>query len=68
MCFVFYKSHYLNVVVPKVQQLKFDYFGHDLVILHEHEIRKEKRAILIFFALVNKRDIHGQAIADYARE
>lgn len=39
---IFYKRHYLHNVVPQLQQLKFDYFGHDLVILHEHEIRKEK--------------------------
>lgn len=39
---IFYKDHYLSKIVPELQQLKFDYFGHDLVILHEHEIRKEK--------------------------
>ncbi|ALZ75693.1 DUF3800 domain-containing protein [Rheinheimera sp. F8] len=39
---IFYKGHYLHNVVPQLQQLKLDYFGHDLVILHEHEIRKEK--------------------------
>ncbi len=39
---VFYKNHYSNKVVPALQELKFDFFGHDLVILHEHEIRKQK--------------------------
>lgn len=39
---IFYKNHYLNHVVPQVQQLKFDHFGHDMIVLHEHEIRKEK--------------------------
>ncbi|MDX7986457.1 DUF3800 domain-containing protein [Xenorhabdus sp. 12] len=45
---IFYKEHYLSKVVPKLQRIKFDYFGHDLVILHEHEIRKEKGDFTIF--------------------
>lgn len=39
---VFYKRHYCEKVVPALQKLKFNHFGHDLVVLHEHEIRKEK--------------------------
>lgn len=39
---VFYKKHYSEKVVPALHQFKFDRFGHDLVVLHEHEIRKEK--------------------------
>lgn len=38
---IFAKKTYTEQVVPAVQQLKFQHFGHDLVILHEHEIRKE---------------------------
>ena len=29
-------------IVPAMQALKFRYWGHDAVILHEHEIRKSK--------------------------
>lgn len=39
---IFDKKYMSNTVIPKIQQLKFDFFGHDQVILHEHEIRKEK--------------------------
>lgn len=39
---VFYKGHYSEKVVPVLQKFKFNHFGHDLVVLHEHEIRKEK--------------------------
>lgn len=39
---VFYKRHYTKSVVADVEDLKFKYFGHDLVVLHEHEIRKAK--------------------------
>jgi hypothetical protein len=28
--------------VPALHKFKFNHFGHDLVVLHEHEIRKEK--------------------------
>jgi hypothetical protein len=28
-------------IVPEIQQFKFRHFGHDMVILHEHEIRKQ---------------------------
>jgi hypothetical protein len=45
---IFHKQYYSQNVVPAIQQLKFDYFGHDLVVLHEHEIRKEKAPFNIF--------------------
>jgi hypothetical protein len=38
---IFYKGHYSEKVVPALHKLKFNEFGHDLVVLHEHEIRKE---------------------------
>lgn len=36
------KDDYLSQVVPAMQALKFKYWGHDSVVLHEHEIRKSK--------------------------
>lgn len=39
---VFHKRYYTETVVPALEQFKFKHFGHDLVVLHEHEIRKEK--------------------------
>jgi len=41
---VFYKGHYSEKVVPALHKFKFNHFGHDLVVLHEHEISKEKGA------------------------
>jgi hypothetical protein len=38
----FYKRHYSEKVVPALQKFKFNHFGHDLILLHEHEIRKER--------------------------
>lgn len=34
------KEDYLRKIVPDIQALKFRHFGHDMVILHEAEIRK----------------------------
>lgn len=45
---VFHKRHYVNKIVPILQNFKFNEFGHDLVILHEHEIRKEKGVFTFF--------------------
>jgi len=39
---VFHKGHYAERVVPAIEMFKFKHFGHDTVILHEHDIRKEK--------------------------
>ncbi len=33
-------DEYIDRVVPAIERLKFDHFGHDMVILHEREIRK----------------------------
>jgi hypothetical protein len=37
---VFRKPEYIETVCPAVQRLKFKHWGHDAVILHEHDIRK----------------------------
>ncbi len=38
---VFYQNNYINNVVSAVERLKFQKFGHDIVVLHERDIRKE---------------------------
>lgn len=45
---VFHKRHYNEKVVPALQAFKFKHFGHDTVVLHEHEIRKEKGDFRLF--------------------
>jgi len=42
------KSDYVEQVVPALQRFKFEFWGHDGVVLHEHEIRKSKGAFAIF--------------------
>jgi hypothetical protein len=41
---VFDKKSYAENVVPAVETFKFAHFGHDIVILHERDIRKETGA------------------------
>ena len=38
---IFPIDSYVEEVVPAVQRLKFDFFGHDQVILHANEIRRK---------------------------
>lgn len=38
---IFHKDNYVKNVVGELEKFKFEYFGHDLVVLHEREIRKE---------------------------
>ncbi|HHH46727.1 MAG TPA: DUF3800 domain-containing protein [Thiotrichales bacterium] len=39
---IFEKKYYANNVLPEMQNFKFNHFGHDIIILHEHHIRKQK--------------------------
>lgn len=47
---VFHKRHYCEKVIPALQKFKFNHMGHDLVGLHELEIRKEKGAFSGMFS------------------
>jgi hypothetical protein len=38
---VFHKRHYSEKVVSALEKFKFNHFGHDQIVLHENEIRKE---------------------------
>lgn len=39
---VFHKRYYACEAVTAIEQFKFRHFGHDLVVLHETDIRKER--------------------------
>ena len=60
---VFRKDEYVTKVVPAVQMLKFKYFGHDVVILHEHEIRKQTGP----FKILRDRELRAAFMQDVAR-
>jgi len=40
---IFKKSEYTSEVLPKINQFKFKFWGHDLVILHNREIRRPEK-------------------------
>ncbi|MFT4248879.1 MAG: DUF3800 domain-containing protein [Pseudomonas sp.] len=40
-CCLIGKRDYMATVVPAMQRIKFDTFGHDSVVLHEREIRRD---------------------------
>ncbi len=41
---IFRKAEYATSVTPAIRQLKFATFGHDMVVLHEADIRRKKGA------------------------
>ena len=45
---VFHKQHYTDTVCPLASRLKLRHFGHDMVILHEADIKKENAPFNIF--------------------
>ncbi len=43
------KDEYLNLIVPKLLQLKLEYWGHTEIVLHEHELRKPNKSFAMLF-------------------
>lgn len=39
---IFKKTDYVEKALCKLSQIKFDFWGHDAVVLHSHKIRKQK--------------------------
>lgn len=46
---IFKKADYSSIVKQAITQLKFDFWGHDLAILHSHEIRRAKGEFAFLF-------------------
>ena len=57
---VFHKRHYSEKIVSALEKFKFNHFGHDHVILHEHDIRKEKG----FFTFFKNREHKSSFITE----
>lgn len=58
---IFRKTEYADLVSPSIQRFKFKHFGHDTVVLHEHEIRKQQ-APFVFLKSRDKRAVFMQDI------
>ena len=48
-CCLISKTDYVERISPALQRLKFDYWGHDEQVLHEHEIRKPNKDYSFLF-------------------
>lgn len=55
---VFAKADYLTGIIPAVQEFKFRHFGHDMVILHETDIRKDRGP----FSFLKSRELKAHFI------
>ena len=42
------KRDYFERIVPTVQKLKFEFFGHDQIVFHERDIRRQSGAFSVF--------------------
>lgn len=60
---IFHKRHYAEKIVSAIEKFKFNYFGHDLIVLHEHEIRKKKN----MFNVLNDRELNQRFINDLSQ-
>jgi hypothetical protein len=57
---IFKVGEYVDRVVPAIERLKFDFFGHDMVVLHEHEIRKSKPPFEFLINAELRQDFMGR--------
>lgn len=60
---IFHKQDYTRQIVPAIQQFKFKYFGHDILVLHEREIRKSEHP----FHILQNPNIRQQFLADLSQ-
>lgn len=56
----FPKSSYCTTTIPRFLKLKFKYFGHDSIVLHEREIRKQTGD----FSILSDVNLRGQFISE----
>ena len=58
------KDDYVNQICPALQRFKFAFWGHDEVVLHEHEIRKPAGD----FRFLLQRDVRERFLAGLAAQ
>lgn len=62
------KDEYINNIPPAIQQLKFDYWGHDKIVLHEREIRKQEGDFSCFATDKVKREAFLKRHSDLMKD
>lgn len=63
---VFQKDHYVQKVIPSLSKLKISTFGHEMIVLHEQEIRK-KTGVFNKLSLQRRENLL-QALSDLVSE
>ncbi|WP_431065975.1 DUF3800 domain-containing protein [Methylotuvimicrobium sp.] len=53
---IFHKRDYVQTVVPLIQEFKLKHFGHDQVILHETDIRRDRGSFAFLKSKQHKSD------------
>lgn len=56
---IFHKDAYASAMTPAVRRLKFEAFGHDMVVLHEIDIRKRRGAFAKLGKEARERFLHA---------
>ena len=64
---IFEKSKFVNQLVPRMQAFKFSHFGHDTVVLHERDIRKQNPPF-VFLKDLQKRNTFMNELSDLIDE
>lgn len=57
---IFHKEEYANNITPAIQKFKFEHFGHDIVLLHERDIRKAQKE----FSILLNHEIRNKFFSD----
>jgi hypothetical protein len=57
---VFRKQDYVDIVTPALAQLKMRFWGHDEVVLHEHDIRKPQNEFVILIDRATRQTFTGE--------
>jgi hypothetical protein len=60
---IFDKEKYSKNSAPRLKELKFKYFGHDMVIFHENEIRRDRG----YFTKFKNPDLKNEFISDLTK-
>ncbi|WP_295239987.1 DUF3800 domain-containing protein [uncultured Brevundimonas sp.] len=63
-CVLISKQVYAEQVVPQLQRLKFDFVGHDQIVLHERDIRRQQKAFAFLQASSAVREAFLNRIND----
>src|SRR4051812_38880020 len=61
------KADYITRIVPGLQRLKLDHFGHDMVVFHEREIRKASGPFA-FLTETERRDAFMRGLNQWVHE